>query len=146
MRLSDALRLTPSSAGRMLRTKLLKLAHLHAAQVLQLAEAFLRGGVYVARQQLLDDLQPHLEADEALQGAVVKIGGNPFALRFPRALRLGSDDDVVPHRVRQPALGIPACAETRARRLRRIEAVTQVHHASVPCHRRERASAIPSPR
>ena len=53
MRLNDAGRLTPSSAGRMLRTKLAQLAHLVRAKILQLAQ-LLRGGIEIARKEFFD--------------------------------------------------------------------------------------------
>ena len=66
-----------------------QLAYLGFAQILQLAK-FFGGGLDVARQKLFHDLQAHLKADEALQRAVVEIGGDALALGFARALRLAS--------------------------------------------------------
>ena len=81
----------------MLRTKLRKIGHLRLAQLLQLVE-FPGAGFDIALQQLADHLQAHLKADEALQRAVVKIGGDALALGFPRELRLRPDHHVVAQR------------------------------------------------
>ena len=64
--------LTPSSEGRMLRTKPRELAYLAAARVTQLAQ-FVGGGGDIAREEFFDNFEAHLKADEALQEGHVAI-------------------------------------------------------------------------
>jgi hypothetical protein len=66
--------------------------HLRFRELLQLLQ-LQQSGFPVALQNLAEDLQAHLDTDEALQRAIVKIGGNPLTLRltrgFDRLLELG---------------------------------------------------------
>ena len=61
--------------------------HLRFRQLLKLLQ-LLESGFAIALQNLAEDLEAHLDADEALQRAIVKIGGDPLSLRFPRCLHL----------------------------------------------------------
>ena len=67
-----------------------QLADLRPRQFLHLLQ-FSRARLEVALQQLAHDLQPHLQADEALQRPIVEIGGDPLPLVLARelSLRLG---------------------------------------------------------
>ena len=56
-----------------------KVADLGLRQPLQLLE-ILHAGIEIPIEQLAQDLQPHLEADEALEGAIVEVGGDALAL------------------------------------------------------------------
>ena len=61
---------------------------LRPAQLLKLAQ-FVRSGLGIAtREQLPEDFEAHLEADEVLQGAVVEIAGDALPLGLARILRL----------------------------------------------------------
>ena len=97
MRLSEAASPMPSSAGRMLRTKLRRSATCDWHNSCNWWSSRVPASD-IALHQLADHLQAHLKTDEALQRAVVKIGGDALALGFPRELRLRPDHDVVAQR------------------------------------------------
>ena len=78
-RIADRRLLGLTSAGCMLRTNDAQFRHLGAPEVLQLHQLPHRR-VAIALQQFADDLQAHLEADEALQRTIVKIGRDPLPL------------------------------------------------------------------
>ncbi len=103
------------------------------------------------RQQLANDLQTHLKADEALQRTIVKIGRDALPLRFARLLGVIAVEHRLPRAVRQPLFQIlaldgqhasqnPRRDERRAQHLRRMQRRNHVqqrdgrhrHHHRLP--------------
>ena len=60
-----------------------QVAYLVLGQSLELFEV-VHAGVEIALQQFAQNLQPHLQADEALQRAIVEIGGDADAFCLAR--------------------------------------------------------------
>ena len=59
--------------------------HLLLRQILQVSSRVVHARAEIAFQELAQDLQAHLQADEALQRTVMEIGSDPLALGLPRA-------------------------------------------------------------
>src|SRR5438552_10078070 len=69
---------------------------------------FVGGSRLIARQQLADNLEPHLKTDETLQRTIVEIGRNALPLRFTCFLGIVAIQHGLARRVREPLFEILA--------------------------------------